>query len=341
MNKPNSLLAVESLTSADIVCSCLEVRRKDFIKLMNSHRWLDFEKFLQKTGVGMRCTACRLNLELIYEKNFDTHPKESEIEERSYSIQPQKSKWRKILSLLDEMMPAYPMFLRDFSPVFAGEGLDQRMLVTNDAELYNPSNPCDPVEVTMILRDSSGRLINRGKKLVGVGDCFEAPLSNSLIKAASSKGFNQNGNIIVGNVEIRRRWRKPSVRGTTRPQILLRSTKGCGSVHTQGPNGSVDLYFSALVRSGVERVFISLVNAAKRQLKVRLSWPHGVSGFTAQEKICNIRGYGAKLVEIINDEISVDTPITILIESDGPFKPHILCSTPSLDRISIDHPIES
>jgi len=337
MKKLNSLIAEEK----EIICPCLDINLDAFITLMKRHRLLDFEKFLQKTGVGMRCTACRLNLELIYEKNFDALHTEFEGESTSYSTQPQQSKWRKLLGLVDKMMPDYPMYLRDFSPVFAGNGLDQRMLVTNDAELYDSSNPCEPVEVTMILRDCNGLLINRRKKWVGVGDCFEAPLSNSLIKAASSKGFNQNGNIIVGNVEIRRRWRRPSVRGTTRPQILLRSTKGCGSVHTQGPNGSVDLYFSALVRSGVERVFISLVNAAKRQLKVRLSWPQGVSSLAKQEKICNIHGYGANLVEIINDGVSIDIPISILIESDGPYKPHILCSTPSLDSISIDHPAES
>ena len=325
----------------EIICPCLDVNLDDFITLMKSNRLLDFEKFLEKTGVGMRCTACRLNLELIYEKNFDSLPKESQIDEKSYSKKPKQTKWKKLLSLVNLIAPVYPMYLRDFSPVLAGEGLDQRILVSNDFELYNSSKPCEPVEVTMILRDCNGLLINRQKKWIAPGECFNVSLSDSLIKDASSKGFNQNGNILIGNVEIRRRWRRPSVRGTTRPQILLRGTKGCGSVHTQGPMGPSELFFSAYLRSDVERIFISLVNGAKRQLKVRLSWPHGVSGVNLQEKICDIKGYGAKLVEIVHDEVSTDAPVSILIESNGSYKPHILCSSVSMDSISIDHPGES
>lgn len=327
-----------------IVCTCLELTRDDFVRAMSENRALDFDQLLARTGAGMKCTACRLDLETIYVDAYDSAVGQDTRRDgtgatarRQPSLNP-RYLLRSLLRFVDRFAPPHPVLLRDFSPVLAGHGISQSVLVANDPLMFDGKGACSPMEATVVLRNALGDVLTSEIHRIDKGEAMEVELSTALLKDAVGRDAVPDDGNVWGSVEVRRRWRKPSMRGTTRPQLLVRAAGGTGGVHTQGPAGSRTDWYTVLARPAEERSFVTVVNAAGGVLRVRVNIPKDPSN-----RDFVLPGYGARGIEIATDSAGQLDARTfgVSIHCDGPSKTHVWTASPAMDHVAIDHPAES
>lgn len=304
---------------------------------------LDFDQLLVRTGAGSKCTACRLDLETIYLDRYDALVRAAPRKPvDGGAAKPTRARFslrgvvRPILYALDRIAPYHPMALNDFSPVVAGKTLKQSVLVANDPLVTNPDKPCSAMSVSVTLRDAVGRTVMRDVRTLERAAAERWDLSTPLLDAA---GHPSDG-LVWGAVEVRRRWAKPALRGTTRPQLLIEGTGGNGSVHTQGPSGKQTHRYSVLVKPRHERIFIAVTNAGDRVLKAEVDFPKN-----AVDRSLSIPPFGVRGVEIDVEAAAAaqgQSAFALLSATcDGVSKTHILTASPTLDRMAIDHPAET
>lgn len=316
---------------SEIICTCFEVTRQGFLDLMAQHRDLDFQEMLDKTGVGNKCTACRLDLELLYTENFDRLPRSKP---GAVSLPPPEPlPWRqRLYAMLDRISPMWPMPLRDWSPVLAGHGITEMVVINNDPPLYADDAKVDPVEVTMTVRDAAGRICHRQVATVTT----QAPLC---VDASRYLPKPEGELPSIGSVELSRRWQNPTVRGTTRPQFVIGGPGGCGAVHTQAPSGKGGTWYAALYRPRDERILLSVINPLGQPLAVDFTYPYGAHSMPAQS--ATVPPHGALLHEVIlpaDGRIADGDTFLIRIGASGAHKCHILTADRALTRFAVDHP---
>ncbi len=306
---------------------------------------LDFDQLLVQTGAGMKCTACRLDLESVYMDVYDSAVR-LKLDSTTTSSHPTaaqmgggfRSLSRKILRFFDRHAPPFPFLLRDFSPVLAGNGVSQYVLIANDSLRLSNSQTCAPLDGFVVLRNDEGRVLLREKQRIEPEGAMQIELSAYLEKDFLERGHAQGTENIWGSVEVQRRWEKPALRGTTRPQLVINARKGTGGVHTQGPSGSRTDWYTVLARPEHERSFVTVVNAHGGRLKVKVNCP-----LDPASREFTLPGYGCRGVEVDTRSV-VDkglSSLAVSISCDGPSKTHVWTASPEMDRVAVDHPAES
>ena len=327
---------VEKVMSAeDVVCTCYELERDAFLSLMAQYRNLDFQEMLDAAGVGNKCTACRLDLELIYTENFDRLPPVGA--EPGKVLQPvaARSLKRRIYDWLDRMGPMLPMPLGNWAPVIVAPGIQEFLLVSNDPPLFSQGVVAPPCEVTVIVRDADGRVRHRRVYDVTQAEPLDLEVSQFLPAVEADLPA-------VGSVEVLRKWQAPGVRGTTRPQFLIKAANGCGAVHTQAESGKGGTWYTALYRPQEDRILLSVINPAASELQVAFSYPYDAPiGSPAEAKV-SIPPHGSLLHEVslpaAGHGLAEDMPFSIHIAANGAHKCHLFTADRNLSRFAVDHP---
>ena len=62
--KPN----LKKQSNSNMLCSCILFSYQDLESLLKANNGLTFDKLIEINGVGTKCTACLLDLELIFSK---------------------------------------------------------------------------------------------------------------------------------------------------------------------------------------------------------------------------------------------------------------------------------
>ncbi|MDF1748824.1 MAG: (2Fe-2S)-binding protein, partial [Alphaproteobacteria bacterium] len=252
-----------------IVCTCLELTRNDFIRIIAENKNCDFEQLLEQSGAGSKCTACRLDLESIYVEVFDSVAAAEPGSGASINnVTTEGSLLRRAIRglfyALDKVARPHPVMLRDFSPVVARPGIMESVQIANDSFIGSKDYVCDEMFASIILRNAEGIVVYRDTITVSQNDVLKVNLSDKLLADAERSNKPLNGDLVWGNLEVRRRWKRPTLRGTTRPQLLIEGAGGVGGVHTQGPSGRRTYWYTVLARPKFEKTFITVVNAANR-----------------------------------------------------------------------------
>jgi hypothetical protein len=148
----------------------------------------------------------------------------------------------------------------------------------------------------------------------------------------------------VGSLRIIRKFGQQGVAGTTRPQIELISDAGHCAVHGQGEKASRVRWAAASYRPEDERLYLNLINSERKPLKVVVEYPYNDGSEEGLEPVAHvvvIPPYGARNHEVELPESYRDKlpgrMLTIRWRTDGPHQAYLICATPNLDRLSIDH----
>ena len=117
---------------------------------------------------------------------------------------------------------------------------------------------------------------------------------------------------------------------------------GSCAVHGQAARVTTEPYwFTCLYRPNEERCFVSIVNVTGQRMTGRISYPLGVAGIEPREHPVALGPHAATLHEIRLDAEAAarigDAPLALNMLFDRLHKAHFLCSSPNLDRFSIDH----
>lgn len=325
----------EALAAENVVCTCYELTRERFLDLMVQYRDLDFQQMLDAAGVGNKCTACRLDLELIYTENFDRLPPPNDAQnDKGLAPLPRQTLKEKLYDFMDRLGPMVPMPLRNLAPVIAGSGTKELLIVTNDPPLFAASDPVPACEVGVCVRDDQGRVVHRENYELASG--AELNIDISCFLKPAKRGELPS----VGSAEITRRWRAPGERGTTRPQFQILAPAGCGAVHTQAESGRGSTWYTALFRPKDERILLTLINPEGGDLGVSFTYPADRKAIQPIVSSVNVPAHGTILHEVVLPEgmIADGEPYSIRIDANGPHKCHILTADPKLTRFAVDHP---
>jgi hypothetical protein len=229
--------------------------------------------------------------------------------------------------------------LFDFSPVLRGPNLETSICVANDQFMYRSGLAAPPLQLAWSVFNATGQLCKSGDAILHPDESMTIPVSSWL---PVEQGHSR---LTIGSVKLTRRFLKPGVRGTTRPQILLEALKGCCAVHVQAPNGVGNYEFNLLSRSDSERVLLTFLNADNRPVtfrgaadvldgdQLRPQWDSG-------EVVVPKRH--ARIFEVntgnLRDENGLPKQTFLRWNVDGIHKAHLLCASVALDQFSVDHP---
>ena len=331
-----------SAASADpdrhVVCGCIDLTLTQLRQMVADG--CAFDDLLTNTGAGSVCTSCVMDLEYYFQTTPHTVSKREGVKVGEVA---RRSVKRRLFDWLDDISPPVPFRRRQIAPVIYGPGLEQWLTIANQPMLIRESTEPPTLEYVLTLRDSAGKQHATTRDSIPLGKTLRlnlTELSNSAEDACRAASNDPNG-LSVGSFEVVCKWATPGVRGTTRPQIQLSGTGGSSSVHTVGPSGAPEHWVSCLSRPDAERVFISCVNASKKDLTVDVNYPVGVSGCTPTEHHVSVKAQGAGLFEVrLRPEQANavgELPFPLRLSGRGLKMVHYLSASPELERVSLDH----
>ena len=227
----------EKYRAESVICFCNNVTVAEFLSCVRASGHEGFEKVLTNSRAGTRCTACLLDAEHLFVNA--TKFGHSPIVTAGRADDQVRSFRHKVWSLLDRISPASPFQFDETSPVLRGPGLDTSICVANDNLSYTKAQAAPILELEWSVVDGGGNKLHLGLTVVEPGAAVKIPVSQWLPETSE---------LALGTVRLRRRFRGPGIRGTTRPQILLEGSGGCCAVHVQGPSGVRDGEFNLLCR---------------------------------------------------------------------------------------------
>ena len=316
----------------EMLCPCADVSHRDFASFLQANSALSFEETLRKAGVGVNCTACLLDLEYSFSAAGRGDVALSGSSAPKATVQ-QAGLKSALYRAIDGVAPLVTSHVETWSPVLLGGGIVQRLWITNQHLLYKRGidGPVPHIaEVT--IRDAGGNVRHSARYDVSVDAVLDLELSRFLTDDGEVP------DIAAGSIQIRQSWAKPGLRGTTRSQIEIATTKAVCAVHTQAPGPAATHRFTALSRPAEERLFYTVVNPSPQPLTGRVT----VCGAdTEASDPIAIPAFGAVVSEIgapaSGRGVPEDGVIGLAWQLDGHHKLHVICASPCLDRFSIDH----
>ena len=248
----------------------------------------------------------------------------------------------RLYDFLDRYSPMLPAHLVNTVPIFRSDSLSTHIRIANDAMFYDPEHEVHEGTVIFTVRNADGKTL--GKESLPFSDTSPVYFDASRFLDLPD-GKNSDIPLEVGSIDIRRVWKTPTVRGTSRPQIIVEGKNGCGGVHSQGPQGAGEAWYSTIHRPGDVKTFIAYCNCDRRPIDVELTFPLMDKSLGA-DQITKIRERiprrGTRLFEIsVPEETAAKMPYPVFdvcCSANGLNKAIILDTSPDLDQISLDHP---
>ncbi len=333
-------LSSQAKLDSEIVCSCVDMTLSHLRDLLDDGSVSNFDQLLERTGAGKACTACLLDLEYYFSSHVLPSPiPGNKTMVRSVVQGQRRTLKRSLYGLLDEISPPIPFAKTHYMPVLFGETIEQWLWIANQGLLYQNTG-VPTVRAGVLVRDSEGVERFRATRDLQEGETLRENLSRYLL------GFPKPAEptfVGIGSVAITLRALRPGKWGTTRPQVqIVTPVASCG-VHSQGPNGQREQWFTGLYRPGHERLFFSVVNVRSVPLHVEAAYI--VGNALADSPNCTqeitVPPLGTRFCEIkIPKERGVQAencPLYLRWRCNGARKIHVFCATPMLDRFSIDH----
>jgi len=322
----------------EVLCACIGLHLGEYQELIATEPQISFEQILTRTGAGITCTACLLDLEY----HFVAHPRSGQqVRSREGTdYKPVRSLKRRLYDFLDRISPPVRLRLLERLPVIVGPDIDQRIWVSNRSLMFEGERSAPPMEVLLTVRDDCGHVRHRHETIVEPESSCEFVVSDYLPQPLSTGGLP---GLTVGSVEIERRATKPGVRGTTRPQTEIIARNGTCSVHSQAYKLSGSHGFSFFHDPADQRVFASFVNFRDASTRIVLEYPIGTEAARVkpQRHEFEIPALGAALHEIEIDDRTLaalkNRHVVMQWTVDGEYNCHFFCATPDLSVISIDH----
>jgi bacterioferritin-associated ferredoxin len=333
----------DTLRDDSIACACTGLTVNQVRGLMAEKPGLDFDKLQDETGAGRKCTACLLDLELLYVdlSQRAAHPALKKADAAAVPDQP-KSLKRRLYDLLDAIPILVPVHEPNFMPLIHGPGISSRLWLANFSLLYKGSPTPPDFAVNIRVRDSRGRVVLSEQRRLDTQTEIRLDASNVLPASESGETYSQRG-ISFGSIEVDRIADAPGVRGTTRPQVEFISPGSFSSLHTQGLGKTMNRRFSCYYRPDVERVFFTVISDAEEPRPVTLN----VHEYTAQgpgpllhtyEAIVSPRGTVALPLELdAGVQLPPDTILECHIQGAMGGKVHAACCAPDFSLLAFDH----
>lgn len=322
-----------------IICTCAnltEAQIKSYFKDKSDSN-ITFEKFLNDTKAGTRCTACRLDLETIYIKN-NTYKENIKFSEVKLHLSLKK----KIYSFVDKLFPKVAIKNQNFFPIIniKNKALRQEIWITNMkifSQTLKEKIKIDDVKVSINLYNSEGKKLWSIKDVVKVNNrsIFTIPLDK--LKFETKEEFS------LGWIEVFREFKLHCSKGTTRPQIMVFTEESSCAVHGQDVGTSTGGSHTSIYRPSIDTQILAFINPSKKNLNILLKSPLEFKSTRIIKKgeiNLNIPPMGAAL-QILNADKRFDKLnekyFSLNWVGSGNYKSYIYCFSKNFKFVSLDH----
>lgn len=206
-NSSSRSLMPKENTQQKILCACLNVKRDEAIEFLKKPG-NSVDALVAKTGMGTKCAACLLDLDVIIE-NVD---KKNELKKRDYS----KSK------LLNQTSFGMGSVDRVDSGFFVcNDAINTIIRLANFNPLFREGSEATPHKFKLMIMEESGRVAAKKTGYIRAGEQINIDLGK--IKNCPTQGWFLLSVIPLG----------PGYYGTLRPQVLLIGSDWASACHTQ------------------------------------------------------------------------------------------------------------
>ncbi len=309
----------------ELLCYCVGWSRTQFIDHIRAAPEKDFAGACESSGVGMVCTSCLLNAEVVYSQARQAAPAAAE---RSPENKGGKLHWPsrgEIAGWLVRHSPLVPGHFESVCPVISGPSLTTELVVSNAiAPPVGARSAAFAVEVE--LNDSEGKVAARLSGRVAPGETWRADLGTEI-------GGTSGDDVGCGSARIVLRALDRGYKGTVRPHFAMRARRGSAVVHTANAsrNASTPHLFST--RRKDERHFVHIRNCEAREILCRVSTAP-LDGGKAVEVRRTLPALGSALVELEPQGAGLHSTQVVC---DGLQRTYFLAADADFGRVSVDH----
>ncbi len=333
----------ESLRDGDIACSCVGLTVGDVRRVMAESGQIDFDRLQDITNAGRKCTACLLDLELLFvdSSRHAARPGPGAASERESGHDQVRTLKQRLYGILDSLPVFVPFHEPNFMPLLHGPGISTRLWLANYSLLYGADLPPE-FTVRIRVRDGAGNIVRAEERRLAPQSELRFEASRFLPAADDVTPYGRFG-ISAGSLEVDRIAGRPGVRGTTRPQVEFVSPGGSSTLHTQGLGKTMNRRFTCYHRPDVERIFFTVISDADEPrrvgLRVREMTDTGPTRLLlSRDTIVPARGTGIVPLRLDGEP---DIPGGALVEChiEGALggKVHAVCGAPDFSMLSFDH----
>ncbi len=278
------------------ICYCFNVTEAA-VRAHFSKPGATYETLVSETQVTTKCTACRLDLDLILDSLH-----------RSSSSSPAPTPADR--QTAKALRRAYDLTDAGFL-VNNGE-ITTLLRIDNQGLLFRDHRWIVPYSYTIRVLASDGRITHTQRGSLGRGDTLEVDFST--IAACPPLGW-----FLVSLYP-----QEEGLSGTVRPQLNIRGKHWCSSVHTQLVSMACH-HKTALLRTEDHKLnaLVSLINTGRRQTKLDLTLYDGQGDLKATVILPPLGSHLADLDEIFPD-VANEALLTLSVRSDAPVCKHLV-----------------
>jgi len=311
----------------ELLCYCKSWTRTRFSDYARERSELSFDEICLGTGVGMVCTSCLLNAELVFSDARRAGPLSAD----KIKVRTPRQRFRlptkgQIIDWLVKHSPLVPGRFESVSPIIAAPGLATLLHVSNAVPApIGPRSASFRVEVEC--RDAEGHLINEFAENVDCGQTLIRDLSADL----------PGNGLRCGGAKVTLVARDRRYKGTVRPHFVLRGRQSLSGVHTANASrGETTPHVFSCRRSG-ERHFIYVRNAEPNAIDAHVETESLKTG-AIERQTRRLPPFGSALVELTTSTVASDDSLYVArLAAGGRQRSYFLCATGDLSQVSADH----
>ncbi len=309
--------AIDGSAQGRRICSCFDVTVGDIHRHMSQPN-ATVEELVRETGIGTKCTACLLDLDVVLSSYM------SGGDAAEAALEHSNQDWRDIGPGL-----LVPKLFLDSGFFMQGEGFRTELVCANYGLLFKPHDAVVPHRFVLSIFGEDGRRTYRKKGRLEPNDNLRIDFSD--IAGCPARGWFL---FELKPLEF-------GLEGSVRPQFLIHGTNFSASVHTQ-PHWSACRSKSVMLTPQTESFAagISLINAAKNENEVTLRLAVLDAGEQKETRTAalNLPPAGSALAMIDDYFAPADPGMSYLlfVTSNDPVRKHIV-NFLSSGAWSIDH----
>ncbi len=310
----------------ELLCYCKSASRAQFADDVRKRPDASFAQVCEDTGVGMVCTSCLLNAEVVFaDARRSGGPAAAVLPRKAGASRgfhvPSRGE---IASWLVKNSPLVPGRFESVCPVIGADGLATQIVVSN--AVPTPIGPRSArFAIDVEVRDADGRIAATFDGDIRPGEMWTRDLA-AVLPAA-------DGATRCGSARIALTARDRGFKGTVRPHFVMRGRRGIAAVHTANAsrNHSTPHLFSR--RCADERHFAHVRNCTDIEMTcvARIS-PE--SGGDALERIRTLPPFGSAMIDLDGSDRGIQS---VVVECSGLQRTWFVTAATDFSKVSVDH----
>tara|TARA_B100001996_G_scaffold382920_1_gene376319 strand:+ start:13030 stop:14004 length:975 start_codon:yes stop_codon:yes gene_type:complete len=319
--------------NSEYLCHCHEVSKEYVMDYLKNNSHVSFEEFQRATKAGTKCSACLLQVEDLYIRESS-----NKIVNSKRVVLPNeqtKNLKQKFYNIIDSLSPNISWRLKNVFPILINKKIENIVWFANFSKLYSKDEKISSYKIYFELYNSDGKKIWSKIKNLDENELFQLKIPTEKI---FHNGKDQR-NIGIAWLNVLKIAKKFGNRGTSRPQIQLKTSLSSSAVHGQSASYRDGGDFTGVNNSKGDRQFITFINPGNKNINLDLysnlnPTKNNEKPVIVKKILLSSKGCFIYEIPLAGD---FGKPFRVFWQGSGFYKAHVLISNNDITRISLDH----